>query len=89
MTIFEYVKEASSITLGTFFEHIQAITGTGVSETVYIHAETMSVDLIDVEFVADLDIILLSVDLTIDSFDVDLVEDDFSADINMEVYNGN
>ena len=90
MTAFEWVKSSSTLTLGTFFEHIKNPSGEGgVGETIYVGVDRLDADLHVESFDADLDIISLSGNLHVESFDADLHVDIYTADLTMEVYDGN
>lgn len=67
MTIFDYAKQASSITLGTFFEHIMnpSASGGGV-----IYTEVIELQEADVEVLEEVDTLEYLVDA-----DADILEE--------------
>ncbi len=91
MTAFDWVKSNSTLTIGTFFEHLKNPSGDGggSGENVFLPIEQFSVNMKIEHFDADLDIIAITADMSIETYDANLTENIYSADITMENYDVN
>ena len=91
MTAFDWVKANSTLTIGTFFEHLKNPSGEGggSGETVFIPIDQFEANMKLETYEANLDIISLTADISIDVYTANLTESTFSADLTMETYDVN
>jgi len=83
MTFFDHIKDNSTLTVGTAFEHVQNPSGSG-GVTTYLPKDSFTAD-ITTEVSADLAIQELSGDLSTPVLSADITEYELDGDIKNEI----
>ncbi len=90
MTAFEWVKSSSTLTVGTFFEHIKNLSGEGggTGKDIYVPIDAFAINWGTEKFEANLDIISITANFTAEIFEANFTADVFGANFTADKYDG-
>lgn len=89
MTVFQWAVANSTLTVGTFFEHIKNPSGEGGSgETIYLEMQTLDGDLEIIDYDGDVEAVEFTGDLEIIDYNGDVESVEYTGDLEIKDLEG-